>query len=60
MQGCFYNSIAEKRLARYTRHSTVDAALNSKVKYFKQIVFLSEQSAVSKVITNVRSAAFRP
>jgi len=34
--------------------------MNRKVKSLKQTVFLSEQCAVSKVITNVRSTVFRP
>jgi len=33
--------------------------MNRKVKSFKQKVFLSEQCAVSKVATSVRSAVFR-
>jgi len=34
--------------------------MNRKVKSVKQTVFLSEQCAVSKVTTSVRSAVFRP
>jgi len=34
--------------------------MNRKVKSFKQTVFLLKHSAVSKVTTSVRSAAFRP
>jgi len=34
--------------------------MNRKVKSLKQTVFLSEQCAVSKVITSVRSAVFQP
>jgi len=34
--------------------------MNRKVKSFKQIAFLSEQCAMSKVTTSVRRAVFRP
>jgi len=34
--------------------------MNRKFKSFKQIVFLSKQSAMSKVTTSVRRAVFRP
>jgi len=44
----------------YTRHSSLRCVTNRKVKSLKRTVFLSEEYAVSKVITSVRSAVFRP
>jgi len=66
---CFYISIPAEAFTiiaipkyRPTRHSTRSSCclIYRKVKSFKQIVFLSGQSAVSKVTTSVRSAVFRP
>ena len=48
------------RPIRFIPHVVHAALYIEKLNLFKQIVFLSGQSAVSKVTTSVRSAVFRP
>jgi len=60
---CFYSSVPAEAVTiailKYTSFQSLSCLMNRKVKSFKQTAFLSEQCAVSKVIS-VRSAVYRP
>jgi len=60
---CFYSSVPGEAVTvailKYTSFHSLFYLMNRKVISFKQTVFLSEQRALSKVTTSVRSSVFR-
>jgi len=60
---CCYSTVPAEAISiaifKYASFHSLCCLMNGKVKSLKQTLFLSEQCAVSKVRTSVRSAVFR-